>query len=115
MSPLFIKLYMDENIPLVTTKILRNKGFDVLTTEEAGNKGVDDPRQLEFAVNDGRALVTINRIDFEALAREYFYNNKFHAGIFISPDIASRDIAYRLSRFLDMITADEMSGQVIYI
>jgi len=53
MSPLFIKLYMDENIPLITTKMLRNKGFDVLTTEEAFNKGVDDSEQLRFAAEMG--------------------------------------------------------------
>lgn len=115
MSSIFIKLYMDENVPVVVAKILRSKGHDVLTTDEAANKGLDDRRQLEFAVENERALVTINRVDFEELAREYFYRNISHAGIFISPDVGSGEIANRLSRYLDIITADEMSGQVIYI
>lgn len=115
MSPLFIKLYMDENIPIIRTKILRNKGFDILTTEEALNKGAADSAQLKFAAENGRAIVTINRVDFEILAQEYFLADRAHSGIFISPDIAPGKIASRLSSFLDMMTADEMAGQVIYI
>lgn len=115
MSEIFIKLYMDENIPLITTRVLRSRGFDVLTTEEATNKGTDDAAQLEFAAQEGRAIVTINRIDFEVLAQEYFDKDIPHYGIFISPDIAAGKIADRLSRFLDMITEAEMIGQVVYI
>jgi predicted nuclease of predicted toxin-antitoxin system len=47
-----IKLYADENFELPVINNLRNKGYDVLTTREAGkdNQGISDEEVLEFAI-----------------------------------------------------------------
>jgi len=64
--------YLDENIDILVAKILRARGYKVLTTDDAGRKGKSDPEQLEFAVEHELAIVTMNRVDFESLAKEYF-------------------------------------------
>jgi len=47
-------------------KLLRDLGHDVLTTQEAeqANQRIPDEEVLAFAVDDNRAVLTINRSDF---------------------------------------------------
>lgn len=86
-----------------------------MTTDDAGRKGKSDPEQLEFAVEDELAIVTMNRVDFESLAKEYFYSDRMHCGIFIVADKMPQEIAQKLGEFLDFLTAEEMVGQVAYL
>jgi predicted nuclease of predicted toxin-antitoxin system len=112
---LFIELYLDENVSILVAKILRARGFTVVTTDEVGRKGTSDPEQLEYAKENGLAIVSMNRVDFEKLAREYFETGKDHFGIFILADNSPQVIAQRLSDALDRNTADEIINQIIYI
>ncbi|NJM42642.1 MAG: DUF5615 family PIN-like protein [Anaerolineae bacterium] len=72
------RLYSDEDFVFAVTEGLRTLGHDVLTVQEAGNAGIDDDAiQLEFAIQNDRAVVTFNRWDFVWLHRQ----SKDHAGI----------------------------------
>ncbi|MBA3599714.1 MAG: DUF5615 family PIN-like protein [Acidobacteria bacterium] len=51
---MFVKTYLDENISVVVAEILRSRGFEAVTTQEAGNKGLSDEQQLEFASDFNR-------------------------------------------------------------
>ena len=62
-----IKLYLDEHIPLAVAQGLRRRGIDVQTTQEADNSGSPDQRQILFACQDGRVIVTFDS-DFLSLA-----------------------------------------------
>ena len=57
-----IRLYLDEDVDLSLAKALRQKGVDVLTTQEAGKRRLSDAEQLEFAVNAGRAILRERRL-----------------------------------------------------
>jgi len=114
-SKLFIEIYLDENVSILVAKTLRARGFKVVTTDDASRKGLSDSEQLHFAVEKGFAIVTMDRVDFESLANEYFSSGKNHSGIFIVDDNSPQVIAQRLAGYLDRITADEMVNQVIYI
>lgn len=59
------QLYADEDFPFAVVKDLRLRGHDVLTAQEAGRarKKIPDPQQLAYAINAGRAVLTINRKD----------------------------------------------------
>jgi predicted nuclease of predicted toxin-antitoxin system len=59
-------LYSNENFPLPVVEELRHLGHDVLTIQETGKAGqaVTDEMVLEYAVVDGRALLTLNRKHF---------------------------------------------------
>jgi hypothetical protein len=61
----------DENVSEDTAHALSELGHDVLTTRQAGNKGLDDVRQLTLAVRLGRIFVTYNRRDFLLLHRAW--------------------------------------------
>jgi hypothetical protein len=66
-----LKLYANENFPLETVLILRNLGYDILTTHEMGksNLSIPDEEVLTFALTENRAILTINRKDFMRLHR----------------------------------------------
>ena len=112
---MFIKIYLDENISFVLGEILRSRGFETVTAQEAGNKGLSDEKQLEFALTNGMSILTHDRIDFEDLAKDYFASGKTHHGIIIAYPRKPNIIAERLSLVLNRITADEMTNQIIYI
>lgn len=59
-------LLADENFPGPTTDHLRRLGHDVLTAREAGNadQQIPDQHVLDFAIQQSRTLLTVNRRDF---------------------------------------------------
>jgi|ERR1044071_824841 predicted nuclease of predicted toxin-antitoxin system len=115
MSGLFIDLYLDEDVSIVLSKLLRSRGFAVTTTGEAGRLGASDDEQLSYAVTQQRCLLTHNRVDFEGLAQRYFDAGKRHCGIIIAVRRSPHEIFRRLLRLLNQVTADEMENQVHYI
>ena len=70
-------LYADEDFDYSVVEALRPLGHDVLTVQEAGRAGGDDPQVLADATVAGRAVLTHNRWDFERLHRQ----DPNHAGI----------------------------------
>ena len=76
-----LKLYANENFPLETVQILRNLGYDVVTTHEMGkaNLRIPDDEVLAFGISENRAILTINRKDFKRLHRI----NPNHSGIIV--------------------------------
>jgi hypothetical protein len=51
-----IRLYIDENVEGAITRGIRRRGIDVLTTQEDGRSGVDDPPLLDRAGDLGRVM-----------------------------------------------------------
>ena len=76
-----MQFYSDENFPLAVVTELRNLGHDCLTAleDERANQKIPDEKVLQRAIELGRAVLTINRIDFKRLHNE----NSSHAGIII--------------------------------
>lgn len=75
------KLYSNENYPLPAVEALRALGHDVLTTLDMDKAGqaIPDEAVLAFAINQQRAVLTINRKDFIRLHLQ----NPNHAGIIV--------------------------------
>lgn len=73
-------IYANENFPRRVVNELRLLGHDVLTSQEAGkaNQMVPDEEVLQFATEQQRAVLTLNRLDFFRLHRSTGGN---HAGI----------------------------------
>jgi hypothetical protein len=61
--------YADENFSYRVVERLRALGHDVLTVQEAGERGHDDARVLQYATGVGRAVLTFNRRHFARLHR----------------------------------------------
>lgn len=115
MTNLFIRLYLDEDVNVLIAQLLRARGFDVATTREDSQLGKSDSEQLAYAVNQGRTLLTHNRIDFEALAQAYFAAGQMHCGMIFAVRRPPPQILQRLLVILNNVTADEMHNQVRYI
>ncbi len=115
MSELFIKVYLGEDVNVLIVELVRLQKFKSLTASEVRRKGKTDAEQLGYAAQNGYAILTHNRIDYEELARDYFANDKTHRGIIIAVRRPIHEIAERLLKVLNDFTADEMTNQIIYI
>lgn len=79
-----MKLLLDEQISGKVAERLRGRGHDVLAvTDEPDLRGMPDPDLFEEAQEQGRALVTYNRPDFEPIVRECARLNRSHRGLVI--------------------------------
>jgi predicted nuclease of predicted toxin-antitoxin system len=114
-SGLFIAFYLDEDVSVLVADLVRARGFDVVTTYEAGRAGRSDADQLNYATSQDRVILTHNRRDFEALARDYALAGREHAGMILAVRRSPYEITERLLRILNQVTADEMAGQIRYV
>lgn len=79
-----MKLLLDEQISGKVAERLRDCGHDVTAaTDDPGLRGLSDPDLFEVAQEQGRALVTYNRVDFEPLVRECAQTDRQHHGLVI--------------------------------
>jgi hypothetical protein len=79
-----VKLLLDEQISGKVAERLRDRGQDVIaTTADPSLRGLSDPDLFEVAQRQGRAVVTYNRADFEAIVREYVEASRDHHGLVI--------------------------------
>jgi len=115
MSHLFIELYLDEDVDVLIAQLIRARGFVVITTQEAGQLRNSDAEQLAYAVSQHKTLLSHNRVHFEALAQTYIAAGQPHDGIIVAVRHPPREIARRLLRILNSVTAEEMQNQVRYI
>ncbi len=114
----YIMLYIDEDVSDDLAIALRQRGYDALSVAEAGLLKHEDEEQLEFAVSQGRAILTYNGDDYIKLAAEWFEYGREHAGIVISQQFSKRQFGALLKqvlRLLDSLTRDEMRNQVIHL
>ncbi|NEZ54301.1 DUF5615 family PIN-like protein [Adonisia turfae] len=79
-----VDLYSNENFPIDMVVLLRNLGYDVLTSYDAGqaNQGIPDKDVLTYATQNNRVVITLNRQDFINLHRQ----SPDHNGIIICKD-----------------------------
>lgn len=105
-------LYADENFPLRVIEELRRLGHDVITALEDGraNQSITDHDLLARATEIGRAILTLNRLDFKRL----HLHMPEHAGIIICTEDPDRVGQSR--RIADAIAnAGELRGQLIRV
>lgn len=110
-------LYVDEDSCSERLLVaLRALGFDVLTADEAETRGWSDERQLHFAAELGRVILTANVGDFAGLQHSWGRAGLHHHGIIVwkrsrwSPE----SFADRLLRLSDELTAGELGNAIIY-
>ncbi|HQV95259.1 MAG TPA: DUF5615 family PIN-like protein [Anaerolineales bacterium] len=104
--------YTNENFPVKIAEYLREMGYDVLTSFEAGNANqrIPDAEVLDFASRSGRILLTINRRDFIELHEK----SPNHAGVIVcSQNIDLREQAEQIHSSIQ--EAGDMTGKLIRI
>lgn len=113
---LYMRLYFDEDVSVDIATNLQSRGFDVLTVRDAGRLHLADEAQFAFAVQEQRAMVTHNRVDFELLHEQYLAAKLVHFGVIIAKRRPLDDIVVRkLLGLLDSVSGEEMRNQLRYI
>ena len=84
------RLYLDEDVDPLLARVLSDRGYDVLTTQDACQVSSSDADQLAFAAHAGRAILTHNAAHFALLARKYAQSGLEHHGIVLSDQLRSR-------------------------
>lgn len=110
-----IKLYLDEDVNPLLAKDLRQRGYDALATSEGKTLGMSDRDQLDFARAQSRALLTHNRDDFLAIAKEYAIKQFPHAGILYVPQVPYSQLLHRVLHLLAAATDDLIRNTFIWI
>ena len=105
-------LYADENFPLRVVEELRRLGQDVITAFEDGkaNQAVTDHELLTRATELGRAVLTLNRLDFKRL----HLAAPNHSGIIICTEDPDR-VGQALRVVESIVGAGELRGQLIRV
>jgi Domain of unknown function (DUF5615) len=75
-----IKFYTDSHIARAVAIQLRRKGVDIIRCQDVAMDDADDPDHLDYAVKQGRTLVTSDE-DFLALDAEWRGSGRQHSGI----------------------------------
>ena len=70
---------------------------------------------MAFATDQGKTILTHNRVDFEALARSYYEEEKTHSGIIIAVRRRPTELSQRVLKLLNSYTAEEIENQIKYI
>jgi predicted nuclease of predicted toxin-antitoxin system len=110
-----VSLFLDEDVHEGLAAALRRNGIDAVNAHECGRKEAKDTEQLAFAVSQQRALMTFNVADFAALANEYFWQDKQHFGIVVSPQRSLRETLRRLLALTNKFTRESLANQLIYL
>lgn len=113
--PLFIRLYLDEDVAPAVADAIRRRGFDALSVHEMRRWGCSEPEQLAYAAAQGRVLFTFNADDFTRLHREWLAAGQPHEGIIVAEQAPVGEITRRLLRLLNRIAADEMHNQLYWL
>ena len=110
-----IKLYLDEDVDPLLAKILRNRGYDVITTQEANMLSSSDDVQLEFAIRQGRAFFTHNVEHFPKIAGDCATSGKTHFGIILSDQLPFKELLRRMLRLLTRHSAKTIREQLVWL
>jgi hypothetical protein len=115
MNSLYIHVYTDEDMYGTIARALRERGYDAISTPEAGNLGQSDAEQLHYAIIQERAILTFNVGDFVQLHTEYLHSNLEHWGIIVSKRVPIGEVVRRMLNLLNSLTADEMQNRLEYL
>jgi uncharacterized protein with PIN domain len=105
---LFVRLYVDADVTPRLARVLRSRGYDVISAHEVGNAEATDEEQMAFAVAQGRVLLTCNTRDFTPIFEDYWFAGREHSGVVVSEQLELGEMLRRVTAFLDTVTADEM-------
>ena len=107
-----IKVYLNEDLNVEIAVRLRDHGFDVLTTQEAGNIGASDEQQLAYAANAQRAILTHNRREFRRRHKAWRGRGREHWGILLCKRRHIDDLEVIVVQFLHSHTSAQVKNKL---
>ena len=108
-------IYTDEDVDVLIKPILKAKGFAVFTTLDERMLGKTDKEQVDHAMKLKSIFLTHNRGHFEKMYTKLIEEGKEHYGIIIATRRNVYELARRVSRFIELHTAESIKNQLWYI
>ena len=105
-----MKIFVDENIPLMTVRELRSKGFDVTDIRGTPKQGMTDEQLWQIVQKEKRLLITTDK-GFSN------YRDHVHHGILIIrlKQPTRVKIHKRVMQTINKYSADEWSGLMVVL
>ena len=110
-----LTLLLDEDVWAGLAGALRERGYDAVAVTEIGRKGLPDEQQLDFAAENGRAILTHNIRDFAPLAQQYAVQEKPHAGIIVVYQLSKGELLNRTIDLLEDVTAAQLANTLRFL
>lgn len=107
-----IKIYLDEDVRPLLAKVLRERGYDIVSCVEKKSFGLTDEEQLNTAIKYKRAILTHNIKDFIKLHKKY---KDSHFGIILINQIPFSMLLKYLSKFLISTRKKDAKGKLIWL
>lgn len=79
-----MRLLLDEMYPSSVARELRARGHDVVSVHDAPGRGTPDENILDYACDEGRAVVTENVRDYRPLAEARLATGGSHSGLVLT-------------------------------
>jgi hypothetical protein len=114
MAGLGIRIYLDENVNLPVTRLLRQRGYRVTHALLEGNVQVPDEQHLRWATAHGYAVVTHDFADFARLHTEFLQRQEQHEGIILVPLRPLAELVARLCKHLDSYSPAAQRGNLLW-
>lgn len=107
-----IRLHLDEHIHIGVLRGLRLRGINVTSTSDAGLLGAPDEEHIQFAMREGRVIVT-NDADFLRLDRR----GALHWGIIYctSQMLPTGTVVTRIADICASHDDDALRGKIVFL
>jgi predicted nuclease of predicted toxin-antitoxin system len=108
-----LKIYLNENLSWKIAKSLREYGCDAISSLEVKLNEADDKTQFDFAISQGRTIVTNNFKDFVELYNQYASEGKNHYGIIFTTKCTIPTMIKRLRKLLEEVLITQIENQIV--
>lgn len=118
MTNLGIRVYTDEDVNVHLVRQLQALGYDIVSCRDEGNaaQGHGDEWQLQFAVRQGRAILTYNIADFMALDTAWKASGRRHHGIIVAENSTPiGQLVRRTRHHLDTVSPEYQRNMLLYL
>lgn len=117
MSGLGVKVYTDEDVDVALSSALVERGYDVISTRDAGNAhlGRNDDWQLHYATSLVRAIFTHNIRDFVRHDIAWKARGAEHCGIIVSERVHVGELVRRLASHLDTVSPADQYNTALFL
>ena len=110
------RLYFDEDADARLAAALRQRGYDVVTTADAGLLDASDEEQLVYAASQQRALVTHNIKHFPGAHAAWVEAGREHWGVIILIGHSAVSVwLRRMENMLNRFSAEELQNQLLFL
>ncbi|MCX6831722.1 MAG: DUF5615 family PIN-like protein [candidate division Zixibacteria bacterium] len=111
-----LRIYADESVSVAIVIGLRQRGVEAWCARDAGNLGLSDEEQLEYACRE-KALLFTHDDDFLRIAHFRAQQGEDHWGIVFvhSKKFSPGECIRRLARYAITASAEEMKNRVEFL